>query len=309
MNAWKPILIALALMAALPASSEGSSSACKKPLKGTWSFGQAPKACDPNTNTGPFRSKYSRLTFDEREKAATERSRYTQDMHAFLREASDFYLEQRRSSPTANERREWRRAVMALAHQESYWSHFRLAPNDGALKFMRGDNGYGHGILQIDERWHPKIALSAKGEDLTTNIMYGLDIFFQAWERAAKSKCVKNNSFEQRARTAYSAYNGGAGSACRWTKKSKWSRNDRGYFDKFKKQEWSKFAGSPNHRSPVDVACLVEGNESCGGGPGVAIAVEAHQAIYWILASAAIEDPAIALRSGRTSRSRFLGLV
>lgn len=302
MNALKPILLALALMAALPSYSEGASSPCTNSLNGVWSFGQAPKACD--LKSPPPTKIYSVLTFDERENFSAEKKRYTQEMHSFLREASDYYLDQRRTNPTASERTAWRRAVMALAHQESYWSHFRFAPKDGALKFMRGDSGYGHGILQIDERWHPKISLSAKGEDLTANIMYGLDLYFKEWERAAKAKCVKKESFEQRARTAYSAYNGGSSNLCRWTKKSKWARNDKNFYAKYKSQDWLKFVAAKDHRSPLDVPCLVEGNEGCGQGVGVEVAFE--KSILWLLVPARAEAaPVYALPSSRTGRGRM----
>lgn len=266
MNAWKPILFVIALMAALPMASEGASSPCKNSVAGTWSFGLAPKGCDPVSDFSVLSTRYNELLF--REKTDGEKERYTEAMHAFLRDAADYYLEQRRRTITETERLQWRRAVMAVAHQESYWSHYRVT-EEGGLKFMRGDTGYGHGIVQIDERWHPKMALSTKGEDLATNLMYGLDMYFQAWEKAPKKKCVAKGNFEQRARAAYSAYNGGPSQYCRWTKKkNKWARNDKGFLAKFKAQEWLKFVASADKKSPLDVACLVEGGQNCGLGVG-----------------------------------------
>jgi hypothetical protein len=254
-------------MAALPMASEGASSPCKNSVKGTWSFGLAPKGCDPVTDFSVLSARYNELMYQESHEG--EKDRYTEAMHAFLRDAADYYLDQRRRSVTEEERIQWRRAVMALAHQESYWSHYRVT-EEKELKFMRGDTGYGHGIVQIDERWHPKLTMSAKGEDLATNLMYGLDMFFQAWEKAPKKKCVAKGNFDQRARAAYSAYNGGPAQYCRWTKaKNKWARNDKGYWAKYQGQDWLKFVASVDKKSPVSVECVVEGGDRCGLGVGV----------------------------------------
>ena len=40
--------------------------------------------------------------------------------------------------------------------------------------------------------------------------------------------------------TAYSAYNGGPGSKCRWLKNTKWSRNDKGFWEKYTQRNWEK---------------------------------------------------------------------
>jgi hypothetical protein len=142
---------------------------------------------------------------------------------------------------------------------------------------MRGDSGYGYGLVQVDERWHPQMALTNKAEDLITNLMFGLDMFFQNWEKAPKMKCVAKGDFDQRARAAYAAYNGGPAKYCRWTKpKDKWARNDKGYWEKYHSQRWLKYVASTEARSPVDVECLVEGGGSCGRG------VAAEPAVYFM---------------------------
>ncbi len=166
---------------------------------------------------------------------------------------------------------------MALAHQESYWTHYRYTARDKHLKFILGDGYHGHGILQIDERWHKKISLSAKGEDLASNLMYGMDLFYKSWENAPKAKFVASVNLEQRARTAYAMYNAGANAKCRWMNPSaKISRKDKGFLDKLRGQTWNKYISDAEKKSPVDVQCLVYGGSGCGEG------VAMKKAIYFL---------------------------
>jgi hypothetical protein len=51
--------------------------------------------------------------------------------------------------------------------------------------------------------------------------------------------CV--HSLDQRARAAYSVYNGGGYASCRWTNSGdKWARNDKGFNEKFTGQTWNQ---------------------------------------------------------------------
>jgi hypothetical protein len=290
-NAWKPLLLVtmtLGLLGALPLTGEGAvkakpaakakvvkaakapkaakpaaaASPCLKASGGTWSFGQAPTGCQPLTNPATLEERYPDLVFNER--AGNEKRRYTAALHAYLREAADYYLDQRRRNADPAERSAWRKAVMALAHQESFWSHYRESRKDGELKIMRGDANFAHGLLQIDERWHPKMTMNARGEDLTAHLMYGLDMYFQGWEKAAKASCVRKGNTEDRARAAYAAYNGGSSKLCRWKDpKDRWARNDEGFLAKWKGQGWQYAGAAESGRSPVDVACLAEGRAGC----------------------------------------------
>ncbi|RZA07331.1 MAG: hypothetical protein EOP11_07980 [Proteobacteria bacterium] len=268
MNAWKPLIVVsftLGLLAALPSTSEGakaSASACLKPSGGTWAFGQAPTGCAPLSDAATLEQRYPGLVFNER--ASQERRRYTNALHAYLRDGADYYLTQRRRQIDPAERAGWRKAVMALAHQESFWSHYRESKKDGALKVMRGDRNFAHGLLQIDERWHPKMTMNARGEDLSAHLMYGLDVFFQGWEKAAKAPCVRKGNSEDRARAAYASFNGGATKLCRWTNaKDRWAKNDAGFMAKWKNQSWQYALAGEVKPSPVDIACLVEGKRGC----------------------------------------------
>lgn len=294
MNAWKPLLVVtmtLGLLGALPLSSEGAAkpkaakaaktaaaakpaavkaakparaaSPCLEPSGGTWSFGQAPTGCRPLTEAATLSARYPELVFDER--GVGEKVRYTAALRNYLRESADYYLEQRRREISAEERADWRRAVMALAHQESFWSHYREARKDGAFKIMRGDANFAHGLLQIDERWHPTMTMNTRGEDLTAHLMYGLDVFFQGWERAAKAPCVRPGHGEDRARAAYAAFNGGASQLCRFQNaKARWAKNDQGFLAKWNGQAWlAKGEREGSARSSVDVSCLAEGRGHC----------------------------------------------
>jgi len=277
MNAWKPLLLVtltLGLLGALPLTSEGAtrSKAAKRPAKvaspclqpsgGTWSFGQAPTGCAPITNAKTLTDRYPQLVFDENR--ADEKRRYTVELHAYLREAADYYLAERRREIDPAEQSAFRKAVMALAHQESFWSHYRESRKDGAFKIMRGDANFAHGLLQVDERWHPKMTMNAQGEDLTAHLMYGLDMYFQGWEKAVKAPCVRKGNAEDRARAAYASYNGGGQKLCRWTNaKDRWAKNDAGFLAKWRGQNWQFLGAMEARRSSVDISCLVEGKRDC----------------------------------------------
>lgn len=297
MNAWKPIIFTLFLLGAVPLVSEGAttnrdlssqrnlastgeSTPCVDPVGGMWAFGQAPRGCGlpESIQLNVIASRYGRLIFDETNSFSEERTSYTQNMFSFLREAADYYIDQRREYVSDEERVAWRRTVMAAAHQESYWSQYRISAKDEQLKFMRGDYGFGHGILQIDERWHSSMVNNARGVDLVTGTMYALDELFQAWERAPKASCVREGNFEDRARAAYAVYNGGPSKRCRWINPDdKWARNDKGFLEKFQAQSWMRYVSQPNAKSPVDIECIVEGgSEECGRGIG------AEPTIHWV---------------------------
>jgi hypothetical protein len=283
MNAYKCSLFVLTISALAPAMAEGVSS-CSEPVKGNWSFGYAPKGCNLKFLGAEKVRIYEPLIYEDG--GNQEIQRYTQKMFSFLRDSADFYYAERKNSASQAEKLAWRQAVLALAHQESYWTHYRYTARNKQLKFMRGDGYYGHGILQIDERWHKKIALSSKGEDLATNIMYGLDLFYKSWESAIKASCVQKGNLEQRARTAYASYNGGPNAKCRWTNQSaKFARNDKGFLEKLRGQDWKKYAVDSNLKSPVNVQCVVDGGNGCGEG------VAMKTAIYFLpLRSATIQN-------------------
>ena len=244
---------------------------CERPVSGEWRFGRAPVGCDVAAFGDPVvvYQNFAEQVFDDAASRDPERRRYMQALHAFVREAADYYLLQRRGgSVSMAERNAWRRAVMAMAHQESFLSHYRQTTN-GQLKMMRGDRGHGHGLLQIDDRWHFVSINQGNGWSLVGNLVYGMDEFYAAWQRAPAQWCVNSASdWTARSRAAWAAFNGGPTQLCRWTNSAHPEAfKDRGYRDKLAAQGWLSWIADPNAPVSVDVGCLIEGNSQCAG-PG-----------------------------------------
>src|SRR3989338_5713111 len=142
MNAWKPILILLALLCALPqaleaakvkkkkahAKKKSSSIGCVNRVNGEWAYGRAPFAFEMGSaaEQSATINKYRELVFDTRNKVKSEEQEYVPEMHAYLRDSADYYLSQRSNKVDDAERNALRRALLAMVHQESYWSHYRI---------------------------------------------------------------------------------------------------------------------------------------------------------------------------------------
>ncbi|TCS35736.1 hypothetical protein EDC30_10935 [Paucimonas lemoignei] len=242
---------------------------CVNRVSGSWTFGRAPYACDANSfgDDKFITTNMKALVFNDKSEVNGERARYMSDMYPAMRDIALYYLNSRKPSASAEEKNAWLRAMLALAHQESYWSHYRSA-TDGRLKMMRGDSGHGHGIMQVDDRWHFVAVKAGKGWNLVENMLYGMEEFYGNWQRAASASCVRYaTDWRSRSRAAYSAYNGGAGKICRWTNpKDAWARNDQGYAEKYDGLAWNAYV--QNHSAParIDASCLIEGGEVCPPG-------------------------------------------
>ena len=239
---------------------------CANRIGGSWLFGQVPSGCDVDPFADP---QYVRQTFDpvlyrDTFPATGERPRYVQEMYTVLRDATAYYLKIRKPAATADEKAAWLRAVLAVAAQETYWTQYRAA-SDGRTKMVRGDFGHGHGMMQIDDRWHFAEIGAGKGWQLARNISYALDIYYAAWEKAAAATCVAGASdWRNRARSAYSQYNGGASRICRFTNPNDtWARNDINFAQKYDQQAWNTYVTNPSQPAKVNIACLMEGKEVC----------------------------------------------
>lgn len=136
--------------------------------------------------------------------------------------------------------------LMAKVIQESVISHYKiLGPEENFIRVMRGDSGHGHGISQVDDRFHfYQLFEQSVSWDLAHNLVYGMDYYVLHWvdqkERALNGEiwCVDPNSstfYEDLARTTYSKYNGGPGAdACRWQDSSaSFYQNDVGYYKNY----------------------------------------------------------------------------
>ena len=240
---------------------------CYDQLSGRGGFGSFSIGC----NVTPFGAEsfvtanYSSVIFDDNTAdLSTERNRYMQELYAFIRDAADYYLLSRKPDANIDERRAWQHAIYSVAHQESYWTHYRDA-TDGKMKMIRGDSGHGHGMMQIDDRWHFTELNNGKGFNLIENILYAMDIYYAEWQRAPQQSCLDSaTNWRDRARSAYSAYNGGYSQICRWTNpEDRWAQNDINFAAKYDNSDWDNYIGNLSHISPLDIKCLAENDANC----------------------------------------------
>lgn len=270
------IKIAMACLPLLwPISGESANNTpdfykCTNRVSGEWNYGRAPYACD----AGAFgedkfvKSNYLGVVFQDGQARDSERRRYGSELNAVVKTAAKIYLQKRKPNASAAEIQQWSLAILATSAHESYWSHYRVA-SDGRLKMMRGDSGHGHGLMQVDDRHHYPAVNEGIAWNLVTNIAYGMDIFYAAWEQAPSQSCVGGaTNWEARIRSAWSAYNGGPSQICRWKKTTgTWAQNDKNFYDILKGRRWETIVTDPNRSSSVAVACLMEKRENCGA-PG-----------------------------------------
>lgn len=239
---------------------------CLNKVDGEWDFGRAPYAC----NVSAFGAEsyvlenYNAAIFVDSEDRTDERRRYMQELYAFIRDASEYYLLTRKPDVTNAEQSAWQHAVFAVAHQETFWSHYRTA-TDQRIKMIRGDEGHGHGMMQIDDRWHFVALNEGKGFELIENMIYALDIYYAEWQRSLDQACLDSETnWRDRARSAYSAYNGGSSKICRWIDPDDtFAQNDIGYAQKYDNQSWAGYVDDTEYVSPIDVECLAEGGSNC----------------------------------------------
>ncbi len=236
--------------------------ACHNQAGGSWQFATAPQACNvsPLLDSKLAQNEYESVIFDE---SKNDRSQYMSAMFSALREVSRSYIRRRNPAVSQQEETGFLEAVFTLAHQESFWSHYRQG-SDQIIRYMRGDSLHGHGLMQIDDRSHVDALKQGRGVDLVYNIIYGLDIFYDAWLKSAKSSCIKSSTdYVSRARAAWSAYNGGPGSICRWSKSP--SSGDQQFHTKIIQKAWLQLVKDQNAPSQLDIQCLMEGLRPCKG--------------------------------------------
>lgn len=239
---------------------------CNNRVGGSWNFGRAPYACDVNAfgDESYITSFMAPTVFDDTVGITEERSRYMDAMYPVVRETAEYYIKLRKPGVSAAEVNAWQHAIYAIAHQESFWSHYRKA-TDNRLKMMRGDYGHGHGMMQLDDRWHFVAINEGKGWNLTDNLIYALEEYYNGWQNAPSASCLSSSTnWRNRARAAYSAYNGGASKICRWTNPDDtWARNDINFASKYDNQSWNSYISNPEADPQVNVSCLIEGGEVC----------------------------------------------
>ncbi len=234
---------------------------CKNRVGGEWNFGRVPSACDvsPLTDEDLLAENYNSVVFKDGESRSSERMRYMNDLQPFLRDVVLEYLDRRKPNASQTERSAFVYAIYTLAHSESFWSHYREA-TDQKLKVTRGDFGHGHGLFQVDDRWHYNAVKNGEAWKLLFNIEYGLDIYFNEWQRAASASCVSSpTDWRSRTRAAWAAFNGGPRKLCRWTNPNdRWAHNDKNFYEKFRSQLWDRYIEDYDQESKVNLSCLRE---------------------------------------------------
>lgn len=266
MGTIKVILIGMVLVSGSFAQAFEPWWQCKGKLGGEWNFARSPSIClvDHMQDQSFVRRQYDDIIFDDSVIRGEERVRYMTELNALAADVAHFYLQRRKPSAGSAEHEAFYQGLLALMHQETFWSHYRKGTDD-SIRYMRGDEGHGHGIMQVDDRSHQTALLQGRGADLIYNMIYGLDVFFEEWERAPVQSCVSSaTNYVSRTRSAWSAYNGGPGSICRWTNpNSVHASKDIAFFDKFKKKSWRNYIDDMNHISRFDIQCLAEGKRPC----------------------------------------------
>ncbi|MBT1063022.1 hypothetical protein KJY73_05510 [Bowmanella sp. Y26] len=230
----------------------------------SWNFGTAPAYCDIEPFGDPefVRTYLAEIAFNTAQPTGDERARYMNALNATIRDGAAYYLSVRKPDASAAEEEAWVEAIKAVANQETFWSHYRDAVVDGRMKMMRGDSGHGHGMMQVDDRWHFARINEGKGWQIFENMLYAMEIFYSEWQNAAQASCLSApDNWSERTRAAYAAYNGGPSRICRWHDNPVWQ--DEGFLGKFQAKSWLNYIANLDATAPVDVACMLEGVEFC----------------------------------------------
>ncbi len=273
------IFTVLFLLSSVSMAADYSNKTCRNLIRGEYKFGEGGDGCDLSaySNESSVISRYQPLIFDRAQGGESERQEYVTNIVGFLDEVSLRYLERRLPNASSAEKRAWIRAIKAKGHQETYLSHYR-DDVDGKLKLVTGDSLASYGMMQIHKKWH-SLQGTEIGVDLTRNVLYALDHYFDLWQDAKRASCVRGHEgsalyFERVARSAYSSYNGGSSQVCRWTNaKDRWAQNDRGYYEKWSQELWLEYllASPAQVRNPVtvNIDCVMEGGANCFDDPGI----------------------------------------
>ncbi len=245
---------------------------CQGKDPGVWEFGEGSDGCDAKRYGSVSRIKYIFSEFVYDRTAATDgdqRKEYVTNVNALLRDLATKYIRDRRPDVQDDEVAAFVNAIHTVAHQETFWSHYRIGAK-GGYKLSTGDRNISHGMMQINQRYHASREQD-RSFDIVGNVGFGIEHYFSEWESALKARCimrVKNQKREQTlenvTRAAYAAYNGGPGAICRWTNPGHaWAKNDKNYFKKLKSRDWSEFVRDENHKLKVDLDCVRSGDDFC----------------------------------------------
>lgn len=262
MHLFKNVLIGLLFTLTTTSYLQAQDLTCTSKIGGSWNFGTAPSACNvsPLISQAATRSQYAPLFFNDSAETSSERKEFLSEMFPLLRDVTTAYLIRKNPSVSPAELVGFLDGVYALAHQETYWTHYREG-KDQVIRYMRGDYDHGHGMMQVDDRSHVDALRQGRGVDLVYNIVYGLDVYYKAWVKSATASCVSSaTNYKSRARAAWAAYNGGSGKICRWTSNT---TGDKQYLAKFEQRTWLNYVQDTKAPVRVDVNCLMFNERPC----------------------------------------------
>lgn len=263
----KTLLLCLVTLLSAPAfAATPDFYLCTGKVGGEWNFGRAPNGCNGSSfgSDSVIKNDYGPLVFLDAQNRSSERARYMEELHSVIRDAAEYYFKKRKPTATSAEVEAFKLGILTTAAQESYWSHYRFA-SDNRYKMMRGDVGHGHGFMQVDDRAHFDAIQKGLGWNLLGHLAYAMDIFYSRWQGAPNQPCVSSSTnWVQRTRTAWAAYNGGAGSYCRWTNpNSAWAANDKGFYNNLTGKRWQPYVANSAKPASINVPCLIEKRENC----------------------------------------------
>lgn len=256
---------------------------CYSRKGGTWgTFGTVPSTClvDHMQSQESVKGQYSPLIFRDSQSSTTERRRYMTELNAVVEDVATYYLKRRKPGVSQAEIDGFTYGMKALLHQETGWTHYRQA-TDNKVRYMRGDYGHGHGIMQVDDRSHLLALKQGKGVDLIENMIYGLDVFYAAWAKAPSSGCSSSTNYTTRTRSAWSAYNGGSRRICRWTNlRDRYAEHDKQFYSKYRKASWNSYITDSRKPSSLDITCMVEGTRPCLPGSSSNVDTAEYNKLY-----------------------------
>ncbi len=239
---------------------------CQSRQGGSWTVGRAANIClvSPFQKPAEVKSYWSQVTYDDSKYSSSstakkrENTRYSNEMNGLMTGIATKYLKKRLPAASDEETTAWADAILAVSYHESIWTHYRKG-TDGQMRMLRGDFGHGHGLMQVDDRWHFSYVKGGGAARLQDNIIYGLDLFYSLWTKAGRASCVGGaGNYLARTRATYSMYNGGEGSVCRWKNTShRWYKNDRNFWDHYKIKGWKKHLTNAN-TFDYNFSCLVQ---------------------------------------------------
>ena len=256
--------------------------ACTNKVGGAWTHGRAPSGCDASA-FGPdsfVRGNYNGVIFsDASASLVDERKRYMQAMYPVVRDASQRYLLARKPGASTRELEAFQRGTYATLRQETFWSHYRDAQlgtgQPYVLKMMRGDSGHGHGMMQVDDRYHFVQLQEGKGWNMMQNFTYAIDIYYDAWQ-AAPNACLGGVTAPHRHHRRHRhllAQPRALGlerlqrrphKVCRWQNTADVNvAKDNGYRDNYDNRLWLVDVADLTKAAAIDVACLMDNGPSC----------------------------------------------